>query len=132
MLSAVGPRYWRSALILSMRFVCFSFCLLLASGCGKSKGTVLGKPPSGEAQTILAVHAGTAPSSVVLKGVMFEKCPAAGCWFRLRDQTGVIKVSTKSAGFVVVDVPLNVKMTVAGTVVASGNDVEIEAAGLRY
>ena len=63
---------------------------------------------------------------------MVEKCPTAGCWFRLRDNTGVIKVDTKSTGFVVVDVPLETKITVSGKVVADGNDVQIEATGIRY
>ena len=107
-------------------------CLLLVSGCGKPKGTVLGKEPRGAAQTVLSIRAGTTPSQFTLTGVMIEKCPTAGCWFRLRDSTGVIKVDTKSAGFVVVDVPLETKIIVSGKVVADGNDVQIEATGIRY
>lgn len=63
---------------------------------------------------------------------MFEKCPVAGCWFRLRDRTGTIKVDTKAAGFVVVKVPLATTVTVSGKVVADGDEVMIEAAGVRY
>lgn len=63
---------------------------------------------------------------------MVEKCPTAGCWFRLRDRTGTIKVDTKSAGFVVVNVPLQSQVTVAGKVVPDGDDVMIEATGVRY
>ena len=107
-------------------------CAILASGCGKSKGVVLGKEPRGAAQTVLAVRAGTAPTQFTLSGVMIEKCPTAGCWFRLRDSTGIIKVDTKSAGFVVVNVPLETKVTVAGKVEPEGNDVQIEATGIRY
>ncbi len=59
-------------------------------------------------------------------------CPVAGCWFRLRDGTGVIKVDTKSAGFVVVNLPLGIPMTVAGKAVAEGDEVMIEATGIRY
>jgi uncharacterized protein YdeI (BOF family) len=116
-----------------MRFLCFTFILLLTgAGCGKPKGTVLGKPPKGEAQSVLSIRAGTAPAQFTLSGVMIEKCPTAGCWFRLRDNTGVIRVDTKSAGFVVVGVPLETKITVAGKAVPEGNDVQIEATGLRY
>jgi uncharacterized protein YdeI (BOF family) len=116
-----------------MRFICFSLIfVLLGSGCGKPKGTVLGKEPNGQPQTVLSVRAGTAPSQFTLSGVMIEKCPTAGCWFRLRDDTGVIKVDTKTAGFVVVGVPLETKITVAGRMVADGNDVQIEATGVRY
>jgi uncharacterized protein YdeI (BOF family) len=107
-------------------------CAVLVSGCSKSKKNVLGKEPLGSAQTVLSVRAGTAPTKFMLTGVMVEKCPTAGCWFRLRDSTGVIKVDTKSAGFVVVDIPLETKITVAGKVVPEGNDVQIEATGIRY
>lgn len=116
-----------------MRFLFFTLmCLLLGSGCGKPQGTVLGKAPKGQPQTILSVRAGTVPAQFTLSGVMIEKCPTAGCWFRLRDSTGVIKVDTKSAGFVVVNVPLETKVTVAGKVVADGDDVQIETTGIRY
>ena len=107
-------------------------CLLLAAGCHKPQGTVLGKTPKGELQTILGVRAGDTPTQVTVSGVMIEKCPVAGCWFRLRDSTGVIKVDTKPAGFVVVNVPLESRVTVAGKVVAEGDDVVIEATGVRY
>ena len=63
---------------------------------------------------------------------MIEKCPVAGCWFRLRDGTSIIKVDTKSARFVVVHVPLDTQMTVAGKAVAEGDEVMIEATGIRY
>jgi uncharacterized protein YdeI (BOF family) len=111
--------------------VVFLICLLFA-GCSKPHGTVLGKAPRGKAQTILAVRDGTTPPDVVLSGVMIEKCPTAGCWFRLRDSTGVLKVDTKNAGFVVVDVPLESAVVVAGKIVADGNDIQLEATGVRY
>jgi uncharacterized protein YdeI (BOF family) len=106
--------------------------LLLAAGCSQPKGKVLGKMPKGEPQSIIAVKAGDTPLQVTIQGVMIEKCPVAGCWFRLRDRTGIIKVDTKSAGFVVVDVPLETQVTVAGKVVPDGMDTALEATGLRY
>jgi uncharacterized protein YdeI (BOF family) len=105
---------------------------LLAVGCQKPQGTILGKAPVGDPQTILAVTAGDTPPQVTVSGVMIEKCPLAGCWFRLRDRTGVIKVDTKPAGFVVVNVPLESTVTVAGKVVTAGDEVVIEATGIRY
>ena len=117
----------------AMRLACVCLvCLLLAGGCGKPQGTILGQAPKGKPNSVLSVKAGTTPAQVILNGVMIEKCPTAGCWFRLRDGTGVIKVDTKSAGFVVVNVPLDTKVTVAGKVIADGNDVQIEATGVQY
>lgn len=116
-----------------MRVTCaFLLCLLLTNGCRRQTGTVLGKAPRGESHSVLAVRAGTTPPQVTVKGAIIEKCPIAGCWFRLRDNTGVIKVDTKSAGFVVVNIPLESQVTVAGKVIADGDDVILEATGIRY
>ncbi len=63
---------------------------------------------------------------------MIEKCPVAGCWFRLHDDTGTIKIDTKAAGFVVSAVPLETKMSVAGKISDTDGEVIIEATGVRY
>lgn len=110
----------------------FLLLVVLVASCSKPAGRVLGKAPKGETKAIIAVKAVDVPPEVTVHGVMIEKCPVAGCWFRLRDRTGTIKVDTKAAGFVVVDLPLETQMTVAGKVVADGNDVALEASGLRY
>ncbi len=107
-------------------------CLSVMVGCQKPQGNVLGKSPTGDLRTVLAVTAGDTPPQVALTGVMVEKCPVAGCWFRLRDRTGIIKVDTKPAGFVVVNVPLESTLTVAGKVVAEGDQIVLEASGIRY
>ena len=56
----------------------------------------------------------------------------AGCWFSIRDNTGTIKIDTKAAGFVVLDVPLGTVVTVSGKVARDGQDRLVEATGLRY
>ena len=116
-----------------MRLVC---CLVigvaLVAGCHKPEGKILGKAPRGDVRSILAVRAGDTPPQVTLTGVMTEKCPVAGCWFRLHDNTGTIKVDTKSANFVVVKVPLEAKVTVSGKITMEGDEAIIEASGIRY
>jgi uncharacterized protein YdeI (BOF family) len=115
--------------ILKALFLC---AVLTSSGCHRPHGTVLGKAPTGEPRTVLAIRAGDTPPQVTLSGVMVEKCPTAGCWLRLKDSTGIIKVDTKAAGFVVVDVPIQTKITVMGKVVTEGDEVIVAAIGLRY
>jgi uncharacterized protein YdeI (BOF family) len=64
---------------------------------------------------------------VVAHGTMVEKCPLAGCWFVLRDQSGTIKVDLKATKQTVVNIPLNSEVTVEGTVAADGSNKIIRA-----
>jgi len=106
--------------------------IMLGFGCSKRDALVLGQTPNGDTRTINSVKAVGPGTAVVLNGTMIEKCPVAGCWFRLRDETGIIKVDTRSAGFVVAKVPVNSKLVVSGKLVTDGDDVAIEALGIRY
>jgi hypothetical protein len=109
-----------------------SVLLMCAVGCYKPHGTVLGKAPKGDTSTILAIRAGDTPPQVTVSGIMVEKCPVAGCWLKVQDRSGTIMVDTKSAGFVVVNVPLESKVTVSGKIVTEGDEVFLEASGLCY
>jgi uncharacterized protein YdeI (BOF family) len=115
-----------------VKLLCLAPLILAISGCHKPHGTILGHAPKGQLSSILAVRAGDTPPHVTVSGVMIEKCPVAGCWLRVRDRTGIIKVDTKSAGFVVVTVPLDSQVTVAGKIVMDGDEAVLEAEGLRY
>ena len=91
---------------------------------------VLGTAPA-DTPVVTVAQAGrlTSATPVALQGEMIEKCPVAGCWFKLRDQTGVVRVDTKAAGFVVTDVPLHTQMRVQGRADAQGG---VAATGIRY
>lgn len=121
-----------------MKFVSLSSLTLLlaaaliATGCGGPKGTVLGKNPEGAIYDSLAIRAGDTPSELLIQGKLVEKCPQAGCWFRVQDGSGIVKVDTKTAGFVVTDVPLETVVTVAGKLVMEGEEQVLQATGLRY
>ncbi len=110
-------------------------CVLLAiavialAGCASAGGTILGKDPG--ASTATPVNSVKSSQDTTITGVMYEKCPAAGCWFMLRDKSGVIRVDTKAAGFTVTDVPVNSEVTVRGTLKESGEPLLV-ASGLRY
>lgn len=104
---------------------------LLLAGCGSKQTNVLGKPPEQKRTADVRELASKAGSVVTVQGEMVEKCPVAGCWFMLRDKTGIVRVDTKQAGFVVSEVPLHTTMTVSGTI-ASGTEVGLKATGVRY
>src|SRR5262245_1312698 len=104
----------------------------LLIGCAERKEKTLGLAFEGTAVPIDAVRHASADSRIVLRGTMTEKCPVAGCWFILRDESGTIKVDTKNGGFAVVDVPLKTPLVVAGHIVTNGTERMIDATGVRY
>jgi uncharacterized protein YdeI (BOF family) len=121
-------------LILSKRFwPGLAWCaatVFLCGGCS-SPTTKLGQEPVGASVQTSTREA--RPSQVVsLSGVMVEKCPTSGCWFRLRDETGTIRVDTRGAGFVVTNVPLQSHVTVMGKVIKRGDEKSVLASGLQY
>ncbi len=70
---------------------------------------------------------------VVLHGTMEEKCPTAGCWFYLTDNTGKIRVDTQFAGFTVINQKIGSKVTVYGKVIKpEGGDPELSALGAKF
>lgn len=107
----------------------FALALPLLAGCASGPSQTLGTPL--ETASLVAVRDLKPDKPIQVKGTMIEKCPVAGCWFMLRDKSGVIKVDTKGAGFVVTDVPLNTEVTVTGTPDLKG-ERRIVASGLRY
>lgn len=106
-------------------------CLPLLAGCDPRNAKVLGAAPAGTSMAVATV-ARSAGKAIVVSGTMIQKCPVAGCWFVLRDESGTIKVDTKSANFVVLDVPLQTRVTVAGSLVTNEQEQVIEATGIRF
>ena len=107
--------------------------LMALAGCNGSVGAAshtMGKPPA-EGPIVMVSDVKPLGKPVTIHGTMTEKCPMAGCWFMLRDKSGVIKVDTKNAGFVVSEVPINTEVTVTGIPAKSG-EKRIAASGMRY
>jgi uncharacterized protein YdeI (BOF family) len=122
----------------TIRFSAFtlSIPLILAavsfSGCHAHTDAILGAAPAAAATaTVKQLAQMKNGTHVTLQGEMVEKCPISGCWFMLKDKTGVVRVDTKASGFVVAAVPLHSNMTVSGEAVA-GNQPGLNAAGVRY
>ncbi|MGC4044212.1 MAG: hypothetical protein QM758_10475 [Armatimonas sp.] len=103
-------------------------CLLLL-GCGKPEPHVLGKElPAAPPISVATLKTATVPVS--LAGTIVEKCPTAGCWFRLKDSTGIVKIQLANAGFTVTDVPQGSPVTVFGSYDKESG--EVEATGVRW
>jgi len=106
--------------------------IVLSAGCARSGGTVLGAPPGHSVKTIADARTAAISTPITLHGTMTQKCPVAGCWFYIQDPTGSIRVDTKTAGFVVLKVPLREALTVSGKVRRENGDTIIQASGIRY
>ncbi len=106
--------------------------LAFGSGCSSEGAHVLGQTPSDEPISLDLARQGVGKPLVTVRGVMVEKCPEAGCWFVLKDHSGTLKVDTKTAGFVVVEVPLQRRLTVVGQIVTNGTERLLAATGVRY
>jgi uncharacterized protein YdeI (BOF family) len=78
------------------------------------------------------VRSATPAKTVTVHGTMVEKCPVAGCWFKLHDGTGTVQVDTKMAGFTVTDLPLQTRLSVSGKVMQRGSQKIIQASSIRY
>lgn len=99
------------------------------SGCATQQARVLGKAPSGQIVPVSQLK--STAGQVTIRGTMYEKCPVAGCWFMIRDKSGVVRVDAKSSGFTVTDVPVNSEVTVQGSVKTVGEKMVI-ASGMQY
>jgi|1185.fasta_scaffold54344_2 uncharacterized protein YdeI (BOF family) len=104
---------------------------VLLIACAKRE-TVLGNFFPGERAAIAALKTVDNSKPINITGKLVEKCPIAGCWFYLEDSTGRIKVDTKSAGFVVIDVPIGKQVEVAGIVTEEGSEKLLQARGIRF
>lgn len=105
---------------------------LLFAGCSKRQVHALGGVVIGDPVTVAGTKEIDSGTRVLLRGTMTKKCPVAGCWFMLTDETGTIKVDLKNSEFVVVDVPLKSKMVVAGYLATNETDRVLEATGLQF
>jgi uncharacterized protein YdeI (BOF family) len=106
--------------------------ILLLTGCAGRRAEVRGRPPTGNPVTVARLAAASVKDTVTVHGTMVEKCPAAGCWFILQDDTGRVRVDLKAAGFVVTDRPTGGAVTVTGRLRRDGEEPVVVASGARF
>jgi uncharacterized protein YdeI (BOF family) len=116
----------------SILAILFASACIGMYGCAGRSERVLGvSPASVVTASVKDLRHTDTGKQVTISGEMTEKCPIAGCWFMLKDKTGVVRVDTKASGFVVSDVPLHSLVTVSGSV-TSDSEHTVTASGLRY
>ncbi len=111
-----------------------ALCLIVAmlnAGCHKSEVKTMGAPLASVPLLNVKEIKASKGKTVLVKGTMIEKCPVAGCWFKLQDKSGIVKIDAKAAGFVVTEIPLNTEITASGKVV-DGENPTVLATGIRY
>lgn len=104
--------------------------LLAFAGCAPQSARLLGHASDFGPPTAIR-DLRPSPKFVTIEGTMVEKCPISGCWFKVQDRSGILKVDTNAAGFVVADVPTGSRVTVSGTF-QTEPEREISAQGVRY
>jgi uncharacterized protein YdeI (BOF family) len=109
-----------------------SAALLLLGGCAGHRSEVRGRPPSGPPVTVARLAGARTNGTVTVHGTMIEKCPTAGCWFVLQDDTGRVRVDLKAAGFVVTDVPTGGAVSVTGRLRRDAEEPVVVASGARF
>jgi uncharacterized protein YdeI (BOF family) len=113
-------------------FFLLCVALVLVAGCGKHSERTLGAAVQGTPLSVAKLSDAETDGPFLLEGTMTKKCPVAGCWFVLTDKTGTIKVDLKNSEFVVVDVPLNAHIAVAGRLSTNDTGLVLEASGMRF
>ncbi len=119
-----------------MKFITSLLILMLSAACfgGCTQHQEIARPATIETgiSSIAAIQKAKLSTPVMVRGTMVEKCPVAGCWFKIHDATGTIKVDAKAAGFTVTEVPLQTEFTVRGKVVPNGAEKMIQATSADY
>ncbi|HET6456899.1 MAG TPA: hypothetical protein VFI02_21070, partial [Armatimonadota bacterium] len=82
-------------------------------------------------QEVLSHGKALTGKEVTVKGAMTQKCPTAGCWFYVKDDTGDMRVDTAPSGFTISEIPLGKTITVYGKVVMTEGGSEMVALGVK-
>lgn len=109
----------------------FAFLWIFAAGCHHAAPKTMGAPLASASFITVKEIKASKGKTVLIKGTMVEKCPVSGCWFKLKDGGGIVKIDAKAAGFVVTEIPLHTEITASGKVIDADNPT-ILATGIRY
>lgn len=66
-------------------------------------------------------------TSLAVDGEIVQQCPAAGCWFRMKDDAGEVFVDLAPAKLRLTDKRVGQQATVTGRLVKQGGQLRLEA-----
>lgn len=123
-----------------------AFAVAGLAGCNAQKGGGDGDTGSGPPATIGAPVSGEVPlvctqclkdekyvgQTVTIEGEVIQQCPAAGCWFRIKDDIGEGFIDLSPANLTVQGERVGQHAKVTGKVVKKGGQMRIEAEHVEF
>ena len=111
--------------------ITLSFLLLSTVGCGKPElyGNPVSETESTGLKKILSSPADYNGKTVKIEGTISEECPT-GCWFNLKDDSGMIYVELSAKG-IAIPQKVGSKVIVQGKVKVDGRDTRIIGEGVE-
>lgn len=70
--------------------------------------------------------------TIVIQGEVTQQCPAAGCWFRLKDPTGEVFVDLNSTDIRVRQDRVGDRAQLTGKVLKRGGELQVEAKTVQF
>ena len=78
-------------------------------------------------QKISALTEALVGKSVVIQGEIVRQCPASGCWFQVKDETGELFVDLNASEIRLTDPVVGQQAEVSGRLVKLGGELQLEA-----
>jgi len=112
--------------------ICFSaVVLVMISGCAKLEkyGEPISNYQTTQIRDILTNPEGFEDKIVTLEGKIVNECPT-GCWFNLKDETGVIYIDLKPFGYAIAQ-HVGARATVEGEIFTTRGKTVIKGRGVE-
>jgi len=109
------------------------------TGCGASNDSAepvakMGQPPEETVapQSAASIDDEAIGKMLTIEGEIVKQCPAVGCWFIVKDESGEVFVDLKPAGLRLEQKREGEHATVTGRVIKSGGKYQLEAEHIQF
>ena len=83
-------------------------------------------------QRISALTDALVGESVVIQGEIVRQCPASGCWFQVKDETGKLFVDLNASEIRLTEPVVGQQAEVSGRLVKLGGELQLEAKHVEF